>query len=227
MGNPKMVSVILPVYNCERYVKDAIESILDQTYKNFELIVVDDGSTDNSIKIIERFRSSSVKIIRQENLGAGAARNSGLEIAGGEYFAFLDSDDLWLGNKLELQMEQIVQPGAPDMIFGYVKEFSGGNPALTHAPLADAQSLRGIHPISILVSRENFMRVGLFNPIFTVGEFIDWYARAKNQKLSELMMPEILAYRRVHEGNLDRLKRNNINQYASVLKAALDRKRNL
>lgn len=227
MNGLKMVSVILPVYNCESYIKDAIESILDQTYKNLELIVVDDGSTDNSIKIIERFASPSVKIIRQENLKAAAARNSGIKVARGEYFAFLDSDDLWVANKLELQMERAVQPGAPDMIFGYVKEFSGHNPMLTHAPLADAQSLKGIGAISILIPRGNFMRVGFFNPIFTVGEFIDWHARAKDQKLTELMLPEILAYRRIHEGNRDRLQRHDVNQYASVLKAALDRKRNL
>jgi len=222
-----MASVILPVYNCESYIKDAIESILDQTYKNFELIVVDDGSTDNSFKIIERFRASPIKIIRQENLGASVARNSGVKIARGEYFAFLDSDDLWVRNKLELQMEQILQPGATDMIFGHVKEFSGNNPSLTNAPMADATSLRGFGAISILISRGNFMRVGLFNPTFTVGEFIDWYARAKNQKLTEVMLPEILAYRRIHAGNRDRLERHNVNQYASVLKAALDRKRSL
>lgn len=221
-----MVSVILPVYNRERYVKDAIESVLDQTYKNFELIVVDDGSTDNSIKIIERFRAQSVKIIRQENSGCPVARNSGLKIAQGEYFAFLDSDDLWVRNKLELQMEQISQPDAADMIFGYVNEFSGNNPIITKGLMANARSLKGIHAICLLISRANFMRVGLFDPKFIVAEFIDWYARAKNQKLSELMMPEVLAYRRIHEGNLDRLKRPD-NQYASVLKAALDRKRGL
>ena len=222
-----MASVILPVYNCESYIKDAIESILDQTYKNFELIVVDDGSTDNSIKIIERFRVPSVKIIRQENLGCPVARNTGLKTARGEYFAFLDSDDLWVRNKLELQMEQISQPGAADMIFGYVNEFSGSNPIIINALMANAKSLKGIHAICLLISRANFMRVGLFDSKFSDAEFIDWYARAKNQKLSELIMPEILAYRRVHEGNLDRLKRHNVNQYASALKAALDRKRNL
>jgi glycosyltransferase involved in cell wall biosynthesis len=227
MDSMKMASVILPVYNCESYIKDAIESILDQTYKNFELIVVDDGSTDNSIKIIERFRASSVKIIRQENSGASVARNSGLKIARGEYFAFLDSDDLWVRNKLEIQMEQIVQPGAPDMIFGHIKEFSGSNPVLINAPMADAQSLKGIGAISILISKRNFMRVGLFNPKFTVAEFIDWYARAKNLKLSESVLPEILAYRRIHEGNRDRLQRHDVNQYAWVLKLALDRKRSL
>jgi hypothetical protein len=93
--------------------------------------------------------------------------------------------------------------------------------------MADATSLRGFGAISILISRGNFMRVGLFNPTFTVGEFIDWYARAKNQKLTEVMLPEILAYRRIHAGNRDRLERHNVNQYASVLKAALDRKRSL
>nr|WP_315488782.1 glycosyltransferase [uncultured Rhodoferax sp.] len=101
--SPK-VSVIIPAFNRERYIGAAIQSVLDQTYQDFELIVVDDGSTDGTNEIIRKFDSIRLKLISQENRGRSNARNRALEIARGQYISFLDSDDLYLPDKLALQV---------------------------------------------------------------------------------------------------------------------------
>lgn len=88
-----MISVIVPVYNTEKYLKQCIDSILAQTYRGFELVFVNDGSTDNSLQVLESYRDPRIRIINQENMGLSAARNKGLEVCNGEYVIFIDSDD--------------------------------------------------------------------------------------------------------------------------------------
>ncbi len=107
------VSVILPVYRVEKYIGAAVESVLEQTYKDFELIIVDDGSPDRSVEICQQFTDPRIKIIRQENRGLAGARNTGIRHAQAEYFAFLDGDDLWLPEKLEKNVEHL--QNSPDV----------------------------------------------------------------------------------------------------------------
>lgn len=104
----ELVSVIIPTYNRAHLVSDAISSVLKQTYKNYEILVIDDGSTDETEHVIKHF-NDKIRYIYQENKGAGAARNRGLKEAKGSYIAFLDSDDLWLDFKLELQVAIMVK----------------------------------------------------------------------------------------------------------------------
>lgn len=96
----KLVSVIVPVYKVEKYIAQTINSVLNQTYPHFELLIVDDESTDRSIEICQRFDDPRIKIISQKNRGLAGARNTGIRHAQGDYLAFLDSDDLWLPEKL-------------------------------------------------------------------------------------------------------------------------------
>jgi len=97
------VSVIIPAFNAARYIRSSLMSVLEQDYKNVEIIVVDDGSTDSTREIVQEF--GKVKYLRQLNRGQGAARNAGIAVARGDFFAFLDADDLWLPTKLRYQME--------------------------------------------------------------------------------------------------------------------------
>lgn len=98
------VSVVIPLYNREKYIAETIESVLLQTFKDFEIIIIDDGSTDNSLKNLEPFKEK-VKLITQINSERAVSRNNGVKNSTGEYIAFLDSDDIWLPNKLEKQIE--------------------------------------------------------------------------------------------------------------------------
>lgn len=102
----KKISVIIPNYNYARYLDQAIESVMDQTYKNLELIVVNNGSTDNSLEILAKYKNK-IRLIDQPNLGQSGARNSGLSVSSGEYIAFLDADDFWEPSKLEMQSKLI------------------------------------------------------------------------------------------------------------------------
>src|SRR5690606_6751565 len=96
-----MFSVVIPLYNKELSVRNTINSVLDQTFKEFEIVIVNDGSTDNSVKEVEKFDDKRIRLIHQENKGVSAARNRGIEEAKYEWIAFLDADDLWRENHLE------------------------------------------------------------------------------------------------------------------------------
>lgn len=103
----ELVSIIMPAYNSEKYIGDSIRSVLKQTYENWELIVIDDGSRDKTIEIIEKFVSKDIRVKfykNESNLGVSQTRNKAIALAAGEWIAFLDSDDIWESNKLELQL---------------------------------------------------------------------------------------------------------------------------
>ena len=107
-----MVSVIIPTYNREKTILRAINSVLDQTYKEIELIIVDDGSIDNTRKIVESLNCQKIKYIYQKNGGAAKARNTGIIAASGEYISFQDSDDYWYPEKLEKQLAELEDKNA-------------------------------------------------------------------------------------------------------------------
>lgn len=113
----KKVSVIIPVYKVEKYIAGTVESVLAQTYKNFELLIIDDGSPDKSIEICQKFTDNRIKIIKQENRGVAAARNTGIRQAQGEYLAFLDADDLWTPEKLAKHVEHLENSPAVGVSF--------------------------------------------------------------------------------------------------------------
>ena len=99
-----VVSVIIPTYNRKGFIAECVESVLAQSFSDFELVVVDDGSTDATEEVLAGF-GAEIQVIRQEQRGPSAARNTGIQSASGEWLSFLDSDDLWLPRKLETQME--------------------------------------------------------------------------------------------------------------------------
>jgi len=101
MKNKLIFSIIIPLYNKEKYISRAIYSALNQSFKNFEIIIVNDGSTDNSLHVVKKIKDPRIKIINQKNLGASNARNTGIKKAGGEYIAFLDADDEYMSCFLE------------------------------------------------------------------------------------------------------------------------------
>lgn len=113
----KKVSVIIPVYGAEQYIAATLQSVLDQTYKNFEVLVIDDGSLDRSIEICQQFQDPRIQIISQKNRGLAGARNTGIRNAKGDYLAFLDADDLWLPEKLEKHVEHLEK--SPDVGISY------------------------------------------------------------------------------------------------------------
>ena len=117
----KLISVVIPSYNHEKYISEAIKSVLGQDYSNFELIIIDDGSQDNSDKIITSFKDSRIKYIKQENSGAHASINRGLEISSGDYLSILNSDDVYTRNRFK-EMSKILDTNKSiDFICSYIE----------------------------------------------------------------------------------------------------------
>ena len=225
MGTSEKISVIIPVYNGERYLAEAIESALAQSRKPLEIIVVDDGSIDGTAKVAKSFGSVHYK--HQKQGGAGAARNFGLDLAQGDYFAFLDADDIWLPEKLSLQFEAFCTEPRPDIVFGHVEQFI--SPEL-YMELKDKvwcpeQPMPGTVPSAMMAEREAFLRVGTFDTTLEIGEFTDWYLRAHEAHLRLAMIPEVVARRRIHEQNQGVRRKDQRPDYLAAIKASLDRRR--
>ena len=228
MKETPLVSVIIPVYNYDRYLAEAVESVLSQTYQNLEVIVVDDGSTDQSGEVARSFASRGVRYCPQIHAGIGPARNKGVELARGEFLAFLDADDRWPLEKIERQLRAFENDPELEMVFGQALQLQNG--AAWEAGVNDKNlnvdgMVPGLVPGTMLIKRDAFERVGKFQGGWKVGEFIDWYARAVELNVRSLVMPELLLWRRIHDSNQGIRERQSVTDYARVLKAKLDRRR--
>lgn len=226
MARP-LISVMIGVYNGAPYLADAIESVFAQTYRPFELIVVDDGSTDGSGDVAKGYGDALIYAY-QENAGNGAARNHAVRLASGELFAFLDADDRFVPDKLERQWAALEADPMLDIVFGHVREFV--SPELTEEQRASVrppapQPAPWTAPNLMLIRRDSFQRVGPFSETVRVGVTVDWYARAMEERLRSTMLPEVLLERRLHTQNNGLRERDSRSQYLHVLKASLDRRR--
>jgi glycosyltransferase involved in cell wall biosynthesis len=226
MTSNELISVMIGAYNAGPYLGEAIDSVFAQTHRPLELIVVDDGSEDGTGEVAQKY-GERLHYVRQERGGSGAARNRAAELARGDYFAFLDADDRFTPNKLELQLAALCADPQLDMVFGHVREFV--SPEL--APDIRAQIREPsvvapwLAPNLMLARRASFDRVGPFATDLRVGVTVDWFARAQEARLTSLVLPEVVLERRLHAGNNGIRERDARAQYLRVLKAALDRRR--
>ena len=215
-------SVVIPCFNGEKYLAEAIASARAQMAGPVEMIVVDDGSTDGSGEIA---KGAGVRYVRQGNAGVAAALNHGLRIASGPCIAFLSADDIWRPQKLALQ-HTALGPATDRLVFGHMLHFI--SPELPQK--AAAGLVAPPHPMpafsagTLLTRLEVFGAVGPFNESFAVGEFLDWFGRARDAGLDIVMLDDVVSMRRVHKSNhsTGALKTTS---YAPVLKALLDRRR--
>ena len=223
-GERPLVSVITPVFNAERYLAAALDSVLSQRYRPIELIVVDDGSTDGSADVARQY-ADRIRYVYQANGGIGAARNAGVDLATGAYLAFVDADDLWMEDKLGRQMATFEGDDTLEIVFGHVEEFI--SPELPEALRLSLRctpgKLPGRVPGALVVRRDAFFRVGYFG--LAIGEVVDWMLRAKELGLKSTMLPHVVLKRRLHASNSGRLHRDPKREYARYLKASLDRRR--
>lgn len=197
-----LVSVIVPAYDDGRWIGEALESILRQTRRADEVIVVDDGSTDDTAAVVARY-GPPVRYERQTHAGAGAARNRGVEMAQGDYLAFLDADDLWMDDKLERQLAALAAEPGLDALFGHIQQFESAEPGCPNARHVRfvGEVLPGFVPDTLLIRAEAFRRIGPLREGLSVGEFLPWFASAVDRGLSFRMAPDVVARRRVHTGN--------------------------
>ncbi|MCB1191277.1 MAG: glycosyltransferase [Leptospiraceae bacterium] len=196
-----MVSVIIPTYNRADFVLEAIESVLSQTFINFELIVVDDGSTDTTIEQIQSKFSSRLNLISQSNRGVSAARNTGIQNSKGDWIAFLDSDDYWLPKKLEVQVEYLQKNPSVLMCQTeeiWIRDRKRVNPKKKHQKYSgyifeQCLPLCIVSPSSVIIKRELLDRVGGFDTDLPACEDYDlWLRIAKDYPIYFLNEPLIV-----------------------------------
>ena len=230
------VSVVVPCFNAARYLEQAIRSVLEQQGPTLEVIVVDDGSSDDSVAVAER-QGPKVRVLKQANRGPAAARNRGVREAQGRFIAFLDADDLWLPGTLQRRLQCFDE--APDLGLVY-GGFDLWHPERHGAPAWQAESRRHvdlaaqaersgwIYPeilldsliciITVVVRREVFDAVGGFDEQLRTGEDYDFWVRVA-QRYRCRRLDETVAWYRLHEGGTTRVPRPECNEYGVVLRA--------
>lgn len=203
-----LVSIVIPTYNRERLLNRAIKSVLNQTYTNFELIVVDDCSTDCTESVVKGFQDDRIRYIRHErNQGAPTARNNGIKAANGEYIAFQDSDDVWLSTKLEKQVNAF-NSGSSHIGVVYTSFWLINQDEKTLVPSSRVKHTEGkIHDTllemnfvsmsSAIVRRECFEKVGMFVKIPRFQDWELWLRISKYYYFKHLREPLVKVYRQV------------------------------
>ncbi len=228
------VSAIMPNYNNGKYIGEAIESVLNQTYKNLELIVVDDGSTDNSREVISQYKDDRLKLMHIPHNGfPGAVKNCGIKVSKGEYIAFADSDDVWKNEKLEMQVNLLQTEKDVGLVHTDYEEIDICGRLTEPSPYKLIATERAnrckpsgwyfmeliygnfIDGPTVLVKREALEKVGLFDPELEIAEDYDlWLKIARQYKIG--YVDKILFQHRRHSSNITN---NKIRHYPQLIKA--------
>lgn len=197
----KMVSVVIPMYNSEKTIRRALESVINQSYKTIEVIVVNDGSTDNSRNIVEQFikdnESYNIVLIDQNNSGPSVARNKGIQVANGDYIAFLDSDDYWERDKLSEQVK--IMESNPDIyLLGTLKKSNDKRRNIKRSvKIISFYKLlfkNYFTTSSVIVKKEVFQTVGYFNTQKKYSEDYELWLRICYKYKTALYMRELTYY---------------------------------
>jgi glycosyltransferase involved in cell wall biosynthesis len=215
-----LVSVIIPVFNGERFLREAVESVLAQKYSPVEIIIVDDGSTDGTATVARSF-PETVRYLHQTNHGPAAARNRGIEQAQGNLIAFADTDDLWPSHKLELQLPYLIRDSKIDIVLGRIQQVllsetqakEIGDPAFS------------VNLGSAVIRKSCFERVGLFDETMRYSEDVDWFMRAREGAAAIMTIDAVTLFYRQHEQNMTRGKSTSELNVLKALKKSLDRRR--
>jgi glycosyltransferase involved in cell wall biosynthesis len=221
-----LVSCIVPVFNGELYLREALDSALQQTYQRLEIIAVDDGSTDRTADILTTY-ADRVRALRQSNAGPAAARNRGLREMRGEFVAFLDADDLWHADKLTRQMGRFQARPELDICVTQLRNFWVADLRDEEARFRDHRIARPLpgYPTT-LVRRRIFDLVGEFDERLRFGHSTEWSLRAIAHGAVVETVAEVLYYRRIHRANRSRLMHEaSRDEHLRLVKAHLDRRR--
>ena len=220
-----LVSVIIPTYNRCRIITDAIECVLRQTYKHYEIIVVDDGSTDGTKEVVSGY-GVKVTYISQKNAGPSAARNTGIRHAKGELMAFLDSDDVWREDKLARQVACFTDnPSVGIVVSGH--EIRNENWEITHVTLLTEKEIRQIHrkdlyknffsTTSVVVRAKCFAKVGYFDETIRFAEDWDMWLRILQHYECSIVNEPLVSYRSSNVGLTSNYPEQNLQEWRTVI----------
>ncbi|MGG6269755.1 glycosyltransferase family 2 protein [Leptolyngbya sp. AN03gr2] len=204
-----IISVIIPAYNAEKMIRETIESVLNQTFGNFEIVVVDDGATDKTVEVVQSIPDSRIKVFSYSNGGLPTARNRGIEVSKGEYLTFLDADDLWTPDKLERQWQALEDH--PEAGFAYSwTNFIDKDGKLLYRGTRYGNDTNIYHKLlvrnclesgsNILVRRSAIEQIPHFDPDFPKAADWDFYIRLAAQ-FKSVCVPDYQIHYRIHEGS--------------------------
>lgn len=213
-----LVSIIVPAYNAAAHLREALESVFAQDWRPFEVILVDDGSTDETRAIAQSF--PEVRYIWQENAGASAARNSALAASVGDFVANFDADDVLPANRLSLQATYLVQHSEIGCVLGRQEWI---NPPEWFTRDSVYGDVDGIPLSSAMFRRDVLISLGGYDTAFSVGEDTDVLIRMRERGIDYAIVPDIVLFRRYHDGSA--AARNPHAQLIQSLRAKLDRQK--
>jgi glycosyltransferase involved in cell wall biosynthesis len=221
--NTPLISVILPVYNGELYIADALHSVLGQRYQNLEIFVIDDGSTDGTQKVLKPFEEN-VQYYFQENEGPASARNNALRRAKGDFITFIDADDVWHPEKLSNQLHEFQR--YPDLSISLGMTFKSKFEKPESINISEARKKATFNLLlgCTLIRRKTFESVGLLDEDLQLGDDTDWFFRAYEKQEPIAVCREIVLLYRMHEDNYTNNKKLFNRSFFQVLKKAKDRK---
>ncbi len=219
------VSVIIPVYNGEAFLAEAVGAVRQLNYHPLEIIIVDDGSTDGTAIIAKNFQGD-VRYVYQPNKGPSAARNAGLKMARGNIIAFLDADDLWPKNKLEIQLACLAANPSVEIVGGYIQYMRlSDSGADTQLLVEFAEPIVSFNLGSAIFRKSVFDRIGLFDEKLRYSEDVDWFMRAWEKGVSMVVLKQVTLFYRRHQDSMTYGTNIQDNNFIKVLKKSLDRRR--
>lgn len=221
------VSCIIPAYNAARFIGETLESVFAQSVAMSEVLVVDDGSTDDTIPIVQQY-GDAVRVIRQQNAGPAAARNNGVRQSSGDFIAFLDADDLWKREKTEVQLARFdANPGLQVCfadLFNFRTNTVNGAFRNGYAEVTDWPKVP-FSPCTLLARRSAFETIGEFDETLRRGEDTEWFVRMMMKKVPYEVLKDVVLWRRVHDQNLTLESPPGPQDVIRVLKMVMDRRR--
>lgn len=218
------IDVIIAVYNGEKFIEEAIASVQNQTWKDLNIIVADDGSTDQTANIVTALSESDsrISLLARSHQGVSATLNAAIKHSSARYIAFLDADDVWDITKLAVQMEALAN-SENEVCFCMIREFETLPENSSQSYRARKEPLKGFSKTAFLGKRSVFTRFGLFDETVAIGDFVDWFSRVVRAGVSVIMLDQVLTFRRIHENNTTRNISKNV--FLKLLKTHLDAKR--
>ncbi len=217
------ISVIIPVFNGERFLAEAIENVLSQGMSSIEIIVVDDGSKDNTSEIAAQY-AKHIRYYYQDNQGPSAARNRGLLQAKGKFIAFLDYDDCWTENNLKILYQAHMDFPEADITMGKIQEEIFDRKLNTFNKRGAPTFSLSL--VTILAKKSTINKIGFFNEYMRIGEDKDWFYRAREQQINlQLLEDHVALHHRRHDANITNSMAPPETYLLKLLRMSLERKR--
>ena len=219
-----LVSVVIPVFNGERFLLEAIESVRRQAWQAIEIIVVDDGSTDRT-GAVACAAGGAIRYVRQQNRGPAAARNRGLRLVRGAITALLDADDVWPVDKLEIQLPHLLEDPKLEIVLGLTRYFRRPEEPGEQHEFELSPPLFIIQLGACLFRTVVFERVGLLDETLRYAEDVDWFLRSRERRAKTILVDAATIHYRRHAANMTIAPGHTSPSLAANLKRSLDRRR--